>query len=128
MNQTLNCELCVGVDISTPDGMVVMRTFHHDVHPDQCIVPVVGTNIWRCKIPEGLLNIGEYLIAPRIARFGSYWICKGDPCLQFTMILDHGVSPYWNAIRSRGNRPGVIAPILEWNNITPRPTSPTQQP
>ena len=118
--------LCLGVDIVSPSGEVVFRSFHSDTHPDRWLVPVVGPNRWRFKIPAGLLNIGNYLVAPRIARFGSYWICKDEPCLQFTMTLDHGVSPYWNAVQSRGNRPGLIAPILEWESLPPTSPSPSR--
>ncbi len=29
------------------------------------------------------------------------------------MILDHGVSPYWNSLNASA-RPGLVAPILDW--------------
>jgi len=38
-----------------------------------------------------------------------------EAVLQFEVILDHGVSPFWNSLSGK-SRPGVVAPILEWTS------------
>ena len=72
-----------------------------------------GENLWRCTIPGGLLNGGVYHLCPRVGLHNLNWIVYLDAVVQFEVILDHGVSPFWNSLDHR-NRPGIIAPIFKW--------------
>ena len=106
--------LCVGFDLVSSEGAVVLRSYQTDLSPE-CWPPVlIGENEWRCVIPCGLLNAGVYYICPRIGMHSMYWIVNLDPVVQFEVVLDHGVSPLWNVLNGR-NRPGVISPILRWH-------------
>ena len=110
---------CAGFDIATPEGETVFRCYQND--QEESLWPTLhrGRNVWRCEIPAGLFNAGVYLLSPKITRHTIHWILNGGPQLQFEIILDHGVSPYWSGLRTRVNRPGVIAPILPWTDVTP---------
>ncbi len=105
--------LCVGFDLQTFQGNVVARTYQTDLPPHEWLRVKEGENQWRCRIPSGLLNGGLYSVAPKIGMHNMYWIVNLDPAVQFEVLLDHGVSPFWNAL-DKTNRPGVIAPIFKW--------------
>ena len=109
---------CAGFDITTPEGETVFRTYQND-QAEAAWPPLrAGRNVWRCELPPGLFNAGIYLLSPKLTRHTIHWVLNGAPELKFEMVLDHGVSPYWSGLRSRVNRPGVIAPIFEWRDIT----------
>ena len=105
--------LCVGFDLQTSQGNVAARSYQTDLPPDRWPEVIKGENLWRCRIPSGLLNGGLYFIAPKIGLHNMYWIVDLDPVVQFEVILDHGISPFWNAL-NKSNRPGIIAPIFTW--------------
>ena len=109
----LHPSLCVGFDVLASDGEVVARSYQTDVPPEEWPVLRKGENRWRCIIPKGFLNGGVYYIAPRIGRHNMYWIVNLDPAVQFKVVLDHGLSPFWNVLDGT-NRPGVVAPIFKW--------------
>ena len=106
--------LCLGFDLTTAFGEVVLRSYHTDAPLAQHLSQHVGENVWRCTIPRGFLNCGTFQIAPRISLHNMKWIVREDPALQFKMLLDHGESPFWNGLHER-SRPGVVAPILGWS-------------
>jgi lipopolysaccharide transport system ATP-binding protein len=108
--------LCVGFDMLTPHGETILRSYQTDMSHENWPQLRQGENVWRCVIPGGLLNGGVYNICPRIGLHNLSWIVHLDSAVQFEVILDHGVSPFWNVLDSR-NRPGIIAPILKWENV-----------
>ena len=108
--------LCVGFDLVSPHGETILRSYQTDMPPENWPKVRQGENIWRCVIPGGLLNGGAYNICPRIGLHNLSWIVHLDSVVQFEVILDHGVSPFWNVLDSR-NRPGIIAPILKWEKV-----------
>jgi lipopolysaccharide transport system ATP-binding protein len=111
---TTNPALCVGFDLVTPEGAVVLRSYQTDL-PREDWPPIgIGENCWVCTIPRGLLNEGLYYLCPRIGIHFMYWIVNMDAVLSFEMSLSHGVSPLWNALGTH-RRPGIVAPILGWN-------------
>ena len=113
--KVLHSALCVGFDILTSEGNVVARSYQIDSAPQEWPTAQKGENRWRCLIPKGLLNGGLYSIAPRIGIHNMYWIVHLDPAVQFEVLLDHGVSPFWNVL-DKTNRPGIIAPIFRWTS------------
>jgi lipopolysaccharide transport system ATP-binding protein len=108
--------LCIGFDLVSAQGETVLRSYQTDMPPEKWQKVKLGENIWRCMIPSGFLNGGVYSICPRIGLHNLNWIVHLDSVVQFEVILDHGVSPFWSALDSR-NRPGIIAPILKWETI-----------
>lgn len=112
----LDPSLCVGFDLSNSDGVTILRAYQTDAREEQWPSVRIGRNRWRCRIPRGLLNGGNYLVNPRISIHNVAWIVQEDAILGFRVNLSHGVSPLWSSI-SEANRPGLIAPILEWTSI-----------
>jgi lipopolysaccharide transport system ATP-binding protein len=113
--KAIHSALCVGFDILSSEGNVVARSYQTDSAPPDWPVLKIGENRWRCSIPKGLLNGGVYYIAPRIGMHNMYWIVNMDAVVRFEVLLDHGLSPFWNVL-DKTNRPGVIAPIFRWYN------------
>ena len=114
LTQDLNKALCVGFDLITPDGTTIFRSYQTDLPFEEWLVVHKGMNRWKCIIPAGLLNAGEYYVCPRLSIHNLYWIVKQDMSIKFSVILGHGVSPFWNSLRKANTHPGVIAPILKW--------------
>jgi lipopolysaccharide transport system ATP-binding protein len=110
----LNSALTIGFDLTTSDGIVISRAYQNDLAPERQPKLKIGSNRLRCVIPSGLLNAGRYLIAPRISLHCQKWIVNSDPCVSLNIRLDHGESPFWTIIGYQATRPGVIAPIWEW--------------
>jgi lipopolysaccharide transport system ATP-binding protein len=105
--------LCVGFDLIGRQGATLLRSYNTDVHPQAMTQLHTGLNVLRCVIPRGLLNAGSYQLAPRISLHNQEWIVHADSLINFSVLLNHGESPFWNAL-SEENRPGLIAPILVW--------------
>ena len=110
---TKHTSLCVGFDLMLPSGDVVARSYHTDMSEDKWPHIQSGRNSWVCRIPARLLNAGVYYVSPRIGMHNLYWIVNIDMVLRFELLLDHGVSPFWNDLTER-NRPGIIAQIFDW--------------
>jgi lipopolysaccharide transport system ATP-binding protein len=113
----LDTSLCVGFDLTTAFGEIILRSYHTDAPLEQHLAQRLGENVWRCTIPRGLLNHGTFQIAPRISLHNIKWIVKEDAALQFKVLLDHGTSPFWNGLHER-SRPGVVSPILSWRQAS----------
>ncbi len=113
ISNTIHSALCVGFDLLNSEGEIIARTYQTDQAPDNWPKIKIGKNIWRCIIPAGLLNAGNYYVSPKIGIHNMYWIVNLETSIQFEIVLNHGVSPFWN-ILGTGNRPGMIAPIFPW--------------
>jgi lipopolysaccharide transport system ATP-binding protein len=111
---TTNPGLCVGFDLVTSDGAVVLRSYQTDLPRKKWPTLRMGKNRWACTIPRGFLNEGQYYVCPRIGIHFMYWIVNLDAVLGFEISLSHGVSPLWTALGTH-RRPGMVAPILAWN-------------
>jgi len=107
--------LCVGFDLTNSEGVTVMRSYQTDGAAESWPEVRLGANHWRCVIPAGLLNGGVYFVCPRIGIHNVSWIVNLDSAVEFELMLDHGVSPFWNSL-SGANRPGLVAPILRWQD------------
>jgi lipopolysaccharide transport system ATP-binding protein len=106
----------VGFELASAEGVRILRTYHTDSGHDQLSSLHIGMNRWRCTVPAGLLNAGVYQISPKIKDEQDRWILDGEAAVTFEVVLDHGVSPYWNSLDAN-SRPGVVAPILVWKAV-----------
>ena len=109
--QRHNPNLCVGFDLANYDGFTIFRTLQTDLPPERWPSIRKGHNRFRCQIPKGLLNHGEYVVNPRISIHNVAWIVSIDAVLRFRVHMGRAPSPIW------GSRPGVIAPIFQWNAV-----------
>jgi lipopolysaccharide transport system ATP-binding protein len=106
--------LSVGFDLSAFDASVVFRSAQVDM-PERSRPKIrKGHNTLSCTIPPALLNNGRYGINLRAVMEGIRSLVWEDDVLQFDVIADHGESLYLN----QQGRPGVISPILAWNEGT----------
>jgi lipopolysaccharide transport system ATP-binding protein len=112
-----NPRLCIGFDLTNAYGTVLLRTYQTDLSVNHWPLIRRGRNHWYCTVPKGLLNAGEYLISPRVSIHDVSWIVFEDAVLQFRISLDHGCSPLWAEL-TETSRPGLIAPILSWQDAS----------
>jgi lipopolysaccharide transport system ATP-binding protein len=101
----LDDELVVGFDLTNDDGIVILRTYQNDSHPESWPKFTLGYNSIFCEIPGELLNAGTYYISPKISLHYRKWIVNADPLLSFEVDVNHGLSPFWNRI-NKSSRPG----------------------
>lgn len=111
--------LRVGFELATAAGVTVFSTWQSDTASRGLFRAHPGENRWRCTVPAGLLNAGAYAVVPKIGVGGDRWIVNGGATVGFEVVLDHGVSAYWNSL-SAATRPGLIAPILDWKTVCAR--------
>ena len=105
--------LCVGFDLATGDGSLVLRSYQTDLDPKRWPKLSPGRNQLECTIPAGLLNDGRYVVLPRVSIHCVRWIVHSDAAVSFVAHLDHAASPYGQFVR-----PGVVAPILDWRLVS----------
>ena len=106
----LDDAFCVGFDLTTGDGMVVMRSLQTDTAREQWPELRVGRNSLACTVPSGLLNEGRYYVMPRLSLHARRWIVHSDGVVTFQVHRDTE-SPYTL------DRPGAIAPTLSWRTV-----------
>lgn len=109
--------LCIGFDLASADGAVVLRSYQTDGPTDEWPRLKAGRNVLECEIPAGLLNDGRFLVLPRLSIHRVRWISKGDTAISFQVHRDEVESPY-----ALMPRPGGIAPVFRWalSDGTPR--------
>lgn len=109
--------LRVGFEMKESDDTCLFRTYHNDTdeiveydphNPDQ-IYKVRGT------IPANLLNKGTYHLDPLMVIHRGDWIVN-----EVRGLLIHVTYDVPNRNYVIKNRPGVIAPILDWQAVTER--------
>ena len=108
--------LNINFDLMTPDGVLILHSSFRDGATPPELVP--GRNVVRCQIPPGLLNSGRYVVTLRISLHHVRWIVHEEGITQFSVLADHGDSMFLLATA----RPGVIAPVLEWDAGAERAT------
>lgn len=104
--------LCIGFDLATGDGSLVLRSYQTDLDPKRWPKLSPGRNQLECTIPAGLLNAGRYLVLPRVSIHCVRWIVHSEAAVSFEAHLDHAVSPYMFS-----SRPGGVAPVLDWRLV-----------
>ena len=105
--------LCIGFELFSQEGGTLWWSYHSDGAPAEWPTLHPGRNRLACEIPAGWLNGGLYSVAPRIGIHNRRWIVNLPPCLEFTVAMNHGRSPFWTSLAS-GRRPGQLAPVLRW--------------
>ncbi len=106
----------VGFELTSAEGVSILRTRQMDSSQGRAGILRTGLNRWKCVVPPGLLNAGVYQVSPVITDEKDRDIVELESAVSFEVVLDHGVSPYWNSLNAN-SRPGLIAPILEWKAV-----------
>ena len=105
--------LCVGFDVLTPDGEIVLRSYHREEPSLSGVELGIGCHALTCKIQGTLLNQGVYFLAPLIASHQRYWIIEPKPCLRLEIESTPGSSNVRLTLSDR-QWPGTVAPELRW--------------
>lgn len=104
--------MAIGFDL-IKDGIVVFRTRQADSMLKKCFVKG-EKNVFVCKIPKWLLNVGEYFLRPFIAIHCVEVLTSIDTAvLSFKISLDTGRSEF-HIVLNEVNHPGAVFPMLEW--------------
>lgn len=103
--------LVVVFDLAASDGSTVFRSYSADAGLKFGAQP--GRRSVSCAIPSGLLNHGRYIVNMRVHAHGIDGIINEPGVLYFDVSPDHGEnsSAYFH------QRPGVIAPVLQWEEV-----------
>jgi lipopolysaccharide transport system ATP-binding protein len=110
-------DLVLAVDIVSTDGTPIFRSYSSDSQDNEEQRQVrAGLNAIRCTIPPALLNSGQYLVNVRVYLHGIDLIVQEQGVLEFEVTADHDESFFITRLQGR---PGVIAPILDWDAVEP---------
>lgn len=98
--------LRVVLSLGTPDGTVAFASTDHDQQPAG-LTP--GEHRSVCRIPGGLLNVGEYVVAVAVGIPGRKALIPSREVLRLTIqgLGNHGS-------RFVETWPGAVCPRLEW--------------
>ena len=113
---TADPALGVLVDLIAADGTFLLSSYHVDGHQELQPGARPGRHAMRCRIPEGLLNGGRYIINVRVFAHGIDGVINERGILHFDVTLDHGESYF---VGSHHIRQGLIAPVLDWEEVDP---------
>ena len=98
----------VGIFISTDQDIVVFAAYDAD-DPDHQGPRAPGHYISQCLIPGGLFKSGPYFLSVNVGMPSIKNLARLDNIIHFVMVNSWKMS---QALEP--TRPGVIAPILEW--------------
>jgi lipopolysaccharide transport system ATP-binding protein len=103
----------IGYAISNEDGITLFWSYFNDHEEKYWPVFSQGEVVLKSKIPKRFLNEGMYTFELLASLRSNIWIAQpGKNSPSMNLIIRGGLSdgPYWTA-----KRPGVIAPLMEWN-------------
>ncbi len=105
--------LRIGFELKTASETTVFQTFHNDGSEVLTYRPDSNFRYrLRSVIPAGLLNGGMYHIDLCVGIYRRRWIIKDRRALSFNMVFDVPNPDYMVC-----DRPGGIAPILDWSEV-----------
>jgi lipopolysaccharide transport system ATP-binding protein len=108
--------LIVSAEVVSPDGVTVFRSYSADAGERLRPGRRAGQLALRCTIPPRFLNGGRYLVNVRVLLRGVDHIINEQSALAFDVTADHGES----YVAFQHARPGLVAPILEWEELAPQ--------
>jgi len=114
--EQLNSLLTIGYAFYAEDGTLLFWSFQTDAHEKNWPRLQVGANTLVTEIPAYLLNGGVYHIEFISAIHFRQWLYEpGQSPVSMKLTVQGGLSssPYWTT-----KRPGVIAPMMKWKNVT----------
>lgn len=105
--------LRVGFDLKSTDENSLFRTYHNDMRETLEYDNARSSYKLRGIIPSHLLNNGTYYIDPVVAIHRAGWVVNNTRGLTVNIVYDVPNRDY--VVKQR---PGVIAPVLEWHTVT----------
>lgn len=104
--------LRIGFELKTSDESSMFRAYHNDTLETLEYNSQRQTYKIRGTVPSRLLNSGTYYIDPLVSIHRGGWIVNNTRGLTFNVVFD---IPNRDFIVKQ--RPGIIAPILEWHTV-----------
>lgn len=104
--------LRVGFELKSSDESSMFRAYHNDSTETLAYDSQRQTYKIRGIVPSRLLNSGTYYIDPLVSIHRGGWIVNNTRGLTFNVVFD---IPNRDFIVKQ--RPGIIAPILEWQMV-----------
>jgi len=100
-----------GIMLEAEEGDLIFWSFAKDADTSNVVLSE-GINKWSVRVPCELLRPGQYKVTLLAGLHNQRWIIPPEPSspsVVFGVCPGHGVSSFFDE-----NRPGSIAPILEW--------------
>ncbi len=104
--------LRVGFELKSSDESSMVRAYHNDAAETLEYDSQRQTYKIRGVVPSRLLNSGTYYVDPLVSIHRGGWIVNNTRGLTFNVVFD---IPNRDFIVKQ--RPGIIAPILEWHTV-----------
>jgi lipopolysaccharide transport system ATP-binding protein len=107
--------LNIGYAIYSEDGTVIYWSCMTDSDEVDWPILQIGINRLITTLPQKILNQGIYTIEIMASLHNREWIIepgKNNSCILFEISGYLSSSPFWYS-----KRPGLIAPIIKWNNM-----------
>jgi lipopolysaccharide transport system ATP-binding protein len=113
--------LVIGYAIYAEDGNLLYWSYSTDQTEPEWPAFTPGRQRLRTKIPPHLLNEGSYRIELVGSLYYRQWLFASwmdAPRVHLTVQGGLSDSPYWTA-----KRPGLLAPLLRWEQMEPQATA-----
>ena len=107
--------LTVGYALYDSSNNLLYWSYHTDTREKDWFDLKKGKHTIRSKIPERLLNEGEYYLELISSLHFRQWITepgKSSPRISFSIHGSLSDSPYWMV-----KRPGILAPVIVWEKF-----------
>lgn len=104
--------LCIGFGLYDGKEQLLYYSYESDQNSDNKIEFKTGRNVIYVKLPERILNEGDYIIKPTINIYYQKWIINPDkdaPQISFSIKGGLSDSLYWQEKRA-----GIMAPVLSY--------------
>jgi lipopolysaccharide transport system ATP-binding protein len=104
--------LNIGLGVYDEENNLLFWTFTSDQSPDDWPELKSGHVRLRTRIPERLLNEGNYRIELLASLHRRLWVLEAGrdaPSITFSIQGGLSDSPLWDR-----KRPGILAPVIEW--------------
>ncbi len=108
--------LNAGYALYDDEGFLIYWTLSSDTHESEWPRLRPGHGVLRSRIPERLLNEGNYRLELIVSLHHRQWFCQpGHNAPSVHLAISGGLSDscYWMS-----RRPGLLAPLLPWT-LTP---------
>ena len=107
--------LQVGYAIFDQSGSLLYWSLQTDGPETDWVALSKGKNTIRSRLPNRLLNQGNYRLEMIVILYCRWWICepgKNSPTINLNVQGGLSDSPYWMT-----QRPGILAPVLPWERV-----------
>jgi lipopolysaccharide transport system ATP-binding protein len=105
----------IGISVFNENGQLIFMSDHTDIPADEQIRLSDGRNVLQASLGAHILNDGKYRVSLSASVDSEYWIIEErDDIHLWIEVYGSGKNVrFWQKVR-----PGIIAPLLEWNKVS----------